>query len=296
MNIQWIGANSANYQKGRNGVTISKIVLHWIVGKLAAADATFQDSKRVASAHYGIGNTVVHQYVDDENTAYHAGNLTVNRQSLGIEHEGGPEIPISDLTYKTSAQLVADLCRKYAIPIDRIHIIKHSEVPRATQCPGTLDVDRIVSMASAIVAPIMGGDMIPVDKTKFEDFERIKNIYNQIRAKLDVEDSETVVLGELDKLIDYEGAVIQKDRQIQEATAKAGELESKLAELQGKYDQAVTEARVLTEKATKQEQTIQMLNGNMESLGSQIEELKKQSGLPVFRGWKKAVVDLIRKL
>src|SRR3990167_3386869 len=121
MNIQWVGANSANYQKGRNGVTVSKIVMHWIVGRLSAADATFQDPARVASAHYGIGNTVVHQYVKEEDTAYHAGNLTVNRQSLGIEHEGGPDLPISEETYKTSVALVADICRRFAIPVDRTH-------------------------------------------------------------------------------------------------------------------------------------------------------------------------------
>ena len=143
MDIKWIGANSKNYSIGRNGTIIKKIVLHWIVGKLAAADATFQDGNRIASAHYGIGGKVVHQYVKDTDTAYHAGNLTVNRESIGIEHEGGPDIPISEDTYKTSIALVTDLCKKYGIPVDRDHIKMHREI-KATQCPGTLDIDRIV--------------------------------------------------------------------------------------------------------------------------------------------------------
>src|SRR3990167_7804699 len=107
MDIKWIGANASNYGIGRAGNKIDKIVLHWIVGKLSAADVTFQNPDRIASAHYGIGNNTIHQYVKEENTAYHAGNLTVNRQSIGIEHEGGPDLSISEDTYKTSIQLVA---------------------------------------------------------------------------------------------------------------------------------------------------------------------------------------------
>ena len=143
MTIKWLGANSNNFQVGRSGNKIDKVVLHWIVGKLAAADSTFQNPERIASAHYGIGHTEVHQYVREEDTAYHAGNLTVNRQSIGIEHEGGPDLPISEDTHKTSIELVTDICRRYNIPADRQHILKHSEI-KATQCPGTLDIDRII--------------------------------------------------------------------------------------------------------------------------------------------------------
>jgi len=143
MTIKWIGANSNNFQSGRSGNKIDKIVLHWIVGKLSAADAVFNNPDRQVSAHYGIGHTTIHQYVREEDTAYHAGNLTVNRQSIGIEHEGGPDLPISEDTHKTSIELVTDICRRYNIPADRQHILKHSEI-KATQCPGTLDIDRII--------------------------------------------------------------------------------------------------------------------------------------------------------
>ncbi len=170
MDIKWIGAHPNNYGVGRAGSKVEKVVLHWIVGKLSAADITFQNPDRIASAHYGIGHTVIHQYVKEEDTAYHAGNLTVNRQSIGIEHEGGPDLPISEDTHKTSIKLVADICRRYGIPADRQHILKHSEI-KATQCPGTLDIDRIVREVQALLAvpPTAPVDTIPVPKTDFEN-------------------------------------------------------------------------------------------------------------------------------
>ena len=143
MQIKWVGANPKNFAIGRQNEKITKICLHWVVGKLSAADAVFNNPDRQVSAHYGIGHTTIHQYVREEDTAYHAGNLTVNRQSIGIEHEGGPDLPISEDTHKTSIELVTDICRRYNIPADRQHILKHSEI-KATQCPGTLDIDRII--------------------------------------------------------------------------------------------------------------------------------------------------------
>lgn len=147
MNIKWIGANTANFGVGRSGKTVNKIVLHWMAGTLASTDATFQDPKRIASAHYGIGQTEIHQYVKEEDTAYHAGNLTVNKESIGIEHEGGPDIPITDSVYSQSIELVKTLCKKYSIPIDKDHILPHKAF-KATQCPGTLDLDRIIREAN----------------------------------------------------------------------------------------------------------------------------------------------------
>lgn len=143
MTIKWLGANSNNYQVGRSGKTIDKIVLHWMAGTLASTDATFKDPNRIASAHYGIGQSEVHQYVKETDTAYHAGNLTVNRTSIGIEHEGGPTIPITDAVYEKSIELVTEICKRYNIT-PSLETIKPHRAFKATQCPGTLDLARIV--------------------------------------------------------------------------------------------------------------------------------------------------------
>ena len=74
----------------------------------------------------------------------------MNQRSIGIEHlneTGAPTWTIAEATYKRSAELIADICRRYGMPCDRSHIIKHSEV-YATACPGGIDIDKLVRMAN----------------------------------------------------------------------------------------------------------------------------------------------------
>jgi hypothetical protein len=156
--MQLISADPHNYTAGRQGHQIKCIVIHSIVGSLNSCIKTFQDPKRLASAHYGVGlDGRVVQFVLDENTAWHAGNWNVNLESIGIEHEDNakPYDARTDLLYQKSAELVAELCRKYAVPCDRAHIKKHMEVSsHATACPAGLDIDRIVSQAKAILEQV----------------------------------------------------------------------------------------------------------------------------------------------
>lgn len=149
MNIKWIG--SPNYTEGRQGKKIDRIVCHWIVGTLSAADITFQNTTTNTSAHYGVGNNEIHQYVKEPSTAYHAGNWDMNLRSIGIEHQGGPNLPISNETYETSAQLIADICKRGGLTPSSTTIIPHRSVV-ATQCPGTLDVNRLINRAREIIS------------------------------------------------------------------------------------------------------------------------------------------------
>src|SRR4030081_3246377 len=80
---------SPNYSAGRPG-GISWIVLHTMVGTVASANARFQNPNQQASAHYGIGlDGSLFQWVDESDTAWHAGDFVVNQASIGIEHEDG---------------------------------------------------------------------------------------------------------------------------------------------------------------------------------------------------------------
>lgn len=144
MNVDFIG--SPNYTQGREGNTIDRIVVHWMDGALVDADRVFQDVAHQTSAHYGVEDGVIHKYVDEANTAYHAGDWAMNLRSIGIEHSAQPERDASDLTYQTSAKLIADICARYNVLLDREHIIKHSEVI-STQCPGTIDIDKLINLA-----------------------------------------------------------------------------------------------------------------------------------------------------
>ena len=61
MTIKWLGANSNNFQVGRSGNKIDKVVLHWIVGKLSAADAVFNNPDRQVFAPYCKRHTLYTQ-------------------------------------------------------------------------------------------------------------------------------------------------------------------------------------------------------------------------------------------
>jgi hypothetical protein len=167
MNITWLGAHANNFTVGRDNTSVKKIVIHWIVGTLESCDKTFSDGRRLASAHYGIGGTQVHQYVKEADTAWHAGNWDINQESIGIEHEGGwllPDgvnrSPVSEDSIRTSIELVTDICKRYSIPADREHIKKHNEVStKATACPGSLPIDRIVEeVGKNLAGPVINTD------------------------------------------------------------------------------------------------------------------------------------------
>lgn len=174
MNIKWVG--SPNYDKSRK--PIDRVVIHWMYGRLMSADSTFQQpynpvtKKGGTSAHYGIAGNTVHQYVDEAHTAYHAGNLDMNRRSIGIEHEAHDNYPATEETYKTSGALVKEICNRYNIPIDRQHILKHSEVV-STRCCGTVDIDKIISYAKQSSSlPIPPTNMTDLERKKLVQFDR----------------------------------------------------------------------------------------------------------------------------
>lgn len=145
MNITWKG--SPNHTEGRQGKKPSLVVMHWLgAGNLDTANARFQNKANQVSAHYGISDDTVWQWVKEESTAYHSGNWQMNLDSIGIEHHATPTYMATEKTITTAANLLREICKRWDIPLDRKHIILHKEV-KATQCPGTLPVDRIIELA-----------------------------------------------------------------------------------------------------------------------------------------------------
>lgn len=145
MKIVWKGSpnkNDSSYRK-----PIDRVVLHWFgVGTLDSANTRFQNDTSDVSAHYGISDSTVFQWVKEEEVAWHAGDFPMNQRSIGIEHDATTTKNATEETYQTAGQLLREICDRHNIPLDREHIIKHSEV-KPTQCPGTLDVDKIIAIA-----------------------------------------------------------------------------------------------------------------------------------------------------
>lgn len=139
--MQPIWKTTENYTGGRGSTTIDSIVIHYIVGTLAAADATFANTSSGVSAHYGIGEGSLHQYVSEMNTAWHAGDFPMNQRSIGIEHSADPDRAPSASTYDISVELCTRICRDYVLD-PQTQIIPHSSVV-STACPGTVNLQRI---------------------------------------------------------------------------------------------------------------------------------------------------------
>lgn len=161
MNIVQVPADPSNYTAR---VTKKRgIVFHWMVGEIAACDATFKNPSRNASAHYGVGsNGEIHQYVPDDYIAWHAGNGLANVNYIGIEHAGGQLLP--DGTRKKPTQACHDasveLCRylskKHGFVLEYgRNAFRHNDVSdKPTQCCGTLDIDYIINKTNAEEKPV----------------------------------------------------------------------------------------------------------------------------------------------
>ncbi|GAB3180593.1 hypothetical protein GCM10027060_10130 [Nesterenkonia halophila] len=139
MSPTWV--TSPNYTEGRGGTPIDRIVIHYIVGRLSAADATFQNPDSGVSAHYGIGEGRVHQYVSVFNTAWHAGDWGFNQRSIGIEHSADQYRAPTWETIMASVDRCTILCRQFGLD-PMTAIVPHDSI-RATACPGTVDWEDI---------------------------------------------------------------------------------------------------------------------------------------------------------
>jgi N-acetyl-anhydromuramyl-L-alanine amidase AmpD len=131
--ITWVPAARRVYERAyRPNRRIRLIVIHVAQASARSVINAFHSGGVEASAHYvvsAIGH--VFHMVPDRSIAWHSGNPTYNRISIGIEHAGlvGVRSSITEPEYRASARLVAELAAKYGIPLDRRHVIGHNQVP-----------------------------------------------------------------------------------------------------------------------------------------------------------------------
>jgi N-acetylmuramoyl-L-alanine amidase len=170
----WIGCASTNFRPGRSArYKPEAIVIHISEGTLASADAWFQNPKARVSAHYCVGKQgEIHQYVKEEDTAFHAGavvramwrlrkpNVNPNAYTIGIEHEGhaadDPADAWPDAQYEASAGLIAEIAGRWGIMIDENHIVLHREIRGDKTCPGpTFDRGRMIDLVRARLAAVI---------------------------------------------------------------------------------------------------------------------------------------------
>lgn len=131
------------------GVKLDRIIIHAMDGTFGGSVAWFKQGRDKRSvptaAHYLVsrGGDVC-QMVPDDKKCYHCGDW--NSRSIGVEFEvrinpwqvrpgKAPPFMRDDWTadmVEAGARVVGVLCHKYGIPVDRVHVVGHSEVPGAT--------------------------------------------------------------------------------------------------------------------------------------------------------------------
>ena len=152
------------YFSSRNGKKIDGVVIHTTVGSYQGTINYFQSNTYLVSAHYVVSLAgEITQMVDEDKAAHHAGRVSnaktpvykgfnPNWNTVGIENadDKDPHGANRENQYPALSRLVADICKRNGIPIDRNHICGHREIYDKKTCPGNIDVDRVVNMARAV--------------------------------------------------------------------------------------------------------------------------------------------------
>ena len=165
---------SPNFYPGRKTYRPITIVIHIMEGTLASTDNWFQSKVSQVSAHYGVGaKGTIHQYVQEQDSAWHAGRvfapswslikpagdgkyINPNYYTVGIEHEGNEQTDWTDAMYAASSGLIRAISSRWNIPLDRDHVIGHHQIYAIKACPGQkVDLNKLIALASGapVVAP-----------------------------------------------------------------------------------------------------------------------------------------------
>ena len=167
--LQKIWKGSPNFWQGRKSYKPEAIVIHIMAGTIKSCDSWFANVSSQVSAHYGVAKSgEVHQYVKEENTAWHAGvlyqpswkllkpNVNPNLYTIGIEHEGQPEDIWTEQQKQASASLIREACQQWQIPLDRDHIIGHYQITTKKPNDPAVNkgiIDELISLAKTQASP-----------------------------------------------------------------------------------------------------------------------------------------------
>jgi N-acetylmuramoyl-L-alanine amidase len=140
-------------------------VVHTTAGSFESAADWFSKAESGVSAHYLVGlDGRVAQFVDEADTARHAGRVSnptatiydgsdPNLYTVGIEFEDGgkPDTVLRPVAqYEAGAALIAAIASRWAIPLNRDHVVGHCELTDRKRCPGNLDTNALVRRAASL--------------------------------------------------------------------------------------------------------------------------------------------------
>ena len=113
-----------------------------------AIAARCNQARSFSSAHYAVAaNGAIHQYVEETDTAFHAGVVVnptwallkpgknPNLYTVAIEMEGSSGAEIGKAQYDAAADLIAEIASRWDFPPDSDHVVLHSEIRAGRECP-----------------------------------------------------------------------------------------------------------------------------------------------------------------
>ena len=140
---------SPNFWHGRKGYKPEAIVIHITDGTAKSCINTFLNPRTEVSSHYLIAKTgQIFNFVNEKDSAWHCGKIVrpkwkllkkgvnPNRYTIGIEHEGQNNDPLTLEQIIASSKLISLIAKKWNIPLDNQHIIPHNWIRSDKICPG----------------------------------------------------------------------------------------------------------------------------------------------------------------
>lgn len=131
------------YTPGRSG-GVTGVVIHHCAGHYSYSLDYLANKQTQASAHYMIDETgtKVAELIEEQHTAWHAANQSVNDRTIGIENANvtlSPSWEVSRKTLDTLIKLLVDIARRHGIKkyTYGVNLWGHKDVSQVgTSCPG----------------------------------------------------------------------------------------------------------------------------------------------------------------
>lgn len=168
MKIQIGVCNAANFRKGRPlDFRPEAIVLHTSMTSMNGLRLQLSDPNSSTSAHYAVdANGDVTQFVDETDTAFHAGvverpdwrllrdGTNPNFYTIGISFTGSAAQDFTEEQYRAGAELIAAVAERWGIALDPDHVITHRRIRASRNCPGEkVDIARLITGAANEAPP-----------------------------------------------------------------------------------------------------------------------------------------------
>ena len=292
------------YHSSRNGKKIVGVVIHTTVGGYESTIRYFQNNAATVSAHYVTSlDGSVCQMVQEDRAAHHAGNVdrptykqvtdrpgqNPNEFTIGIENADDNNPAGADRTkqYPTLIKLVAEICARHNIPVDREHICGHREIRASKTCPGNLDVDYIVREVRKLGQSMPG--QLPenypqiIHKATQWDATVAKYLPDQRPEDATFEALQRMVAG-------IQSTITSLDNQLKKKTEETARIESEVAnrieqvsrrEAQLASDEKAKNTEITNLSVSLKNETAlrEQLEGNLKAKQGEVDEAYKQKGI-----------------